>query len=427
MHTKTRHLIDFAKEKFGLDNYYLKRHRFDREVTPANETMYIFSMEWFPNESAAGQAEEDINPEGTAVIEIEVNRLKVKSAIFVMGTTFAHNGVSFPNRNPQEIIQWVEAETGLTYGKQFLLSREEEGKLQFAECFEGVAVSPPGYIEVTWNPQGQLTAFTVYGQFPSAERVEQEVYSLSLNKVEPQAKEQLKLVSFPSQEQNRWVPVFAVEEAFVTNDRRSVLPIEFTASTKSSLPMNRVMDWEKSEEHASSVFEEKEIRWLEDIAAEQAFANEPSPDTLPITEEEQEACVSAVRQYLAQEKPEDKGEWTLKKLHREKGCIHATLRASRQSTRLFQRKLIVLVDADTLQVHNVIDNQALLVMFESLEEPGEIKISAEQAYAKLQSYFELTPYYVYDAQLDRYRLCGKFDCNYGVDAISGEIVSLDEL
>lgn len=45
MSSKTRQLIDFAKKKFGLDNYYLKRHRFDREVTPANETVYTFSME----------------------------------------------------------------------------------------------------------------------------------------------------------------------------------------------------------------------------------------------------------------------------------------------------------------------------------------------------------------------------------------------
>lgn len=367
-----------------------------------------------------------MNPEGTAIIEIEVNRLKVKRAIFVKGTTFAHNGVAFPNRNPQE-IQWVEAETGLTYGKQFLLSREVEGELQFAECFKGVAVSPPGYIEVKWNPQGQLTSFSVYGQFPSTNQVEQEVYSLSLNKVEPLAKEQVKLVGFPSQEQNRWVPVYAVEEVFVTNDGMSIIPIEFTASTKSSVLMDLTFEWDKPGERASSAFEGKEIRLLEDITAEQAFANEPSPDTLPITEEEQEACVSVVRQFLIQEKPEDKGKWTLKRLHREKGLIHATLRASKQSTRVFQRKLIVFLDANTLQVHNMIDNQAMLEMFESLEEPGEVKISAEQAYAKLQSCFELTPYYVYDAQLDRYRLCGKFDCNYGVDAASGEIVSLDEL
>ncbi|GIP33564.1 hypothetical protein [Paenibacillus sp. J2TS4] len=426
MNSRTQQLIDFTKAKFGLDNYYLQRHRFDREITPANETVYTLSMEWFPNH-AAGQEEEDLNPEGTAVIEIEVNRPKVKSVIFVMGKTYAQNGIVFPNRNTQEIIQWVEAETGLTYGKQFQLRKEEEGELQFAECFEGIAVSPSGFIEVKWNPQGQLTSFSVYGQFPFPKSVKQEIYTLSLDKAEPLAKEQFKLVNFPSYEQNQWVPVYAVEEIFVTNDGTSTLPFEFIVNTQSSVRMDQTLVWDKPIERSQTAFEGKEIQWLEEITAEQAFANEPSPDSLPITEEEREACATAVKDFLSRELPDDTGQWTLKSLHREKGRIHATLRAAQQNTCVFQRKLTVLLDADTLQVHNVIDNQPMLDMFNSFEEPEEIKISGEQAYAKLKSFFELTPYYVYDAQQNQYSLCGKFDCNYGAHAVSGEIVSLNEL
>lgn len=426
MDSKTKQLMDFAKAKFGLNNYYLQRYRFDREITPVNETVYTLSMEWFPNH-ADGQQEEDLNPEGTAVIELEVHRQKIKSVTFVKGKTYAQEGIVFPNRNTQDIIRWVEAETGLTYGKQFQLRKEKEGELHFAECFEGVAVSPSGAIEVKWNPQGQLMSFLVYGQFPSHEQVKQETYALSLDRVESLAKEQIKLVHFPSHEQNKWIPVYAVEEVFVTNDGASTIPFELLGNARSFVRLDQTMVWDKSNEHSQTAFERKEIHWLEEITAEQAFANESSPDSLPITEEEREACAIAVKDFLSREFPDDTGQWTLRSLHREKGCIHATLRTAQPNSCVFQRKLVVLLDADTLQVHNFIDNQALLDMFESFEKAEEIKISGEQAYAKLKSRFELTPCYVYDAQQEQYRLCGKLDCSYGVHAVSGEIVSLNEL
>ena len=42
----------------------------------------------------------------------------------------------------------------------------------------------------------------------------------------------------------------------------------------------------------------------------------------------------AVRQY-----PNDTGKWVLQTLHRDNGYIHATLKASKQDYRVFQRKI----------------------------------------------------------------------------------------
>ena len=41
--------------------------------------------------------------------------------------------------------------------------------------------------------------------------------------------------------------------------------------------------------------------------------------------------------------------------------------------------------------------------------------------------FELKPYYVYDFEHKQYVLCGKIDCQYGVNAGNGEVISLDDL
>ena len=177
-------------------------------------------MEWFPNH-VTEQEDDGSNPEGTASIEINVKSRKFKSAIFVMGKSYAEDGIMFANRNTEDIIKWVEDETGLTYGKQFQIHKEEEGEVHFKECIDGVAVSPSGSIEVKFDQEGKLTFFAVHGQFPSKEIVKEETYLLSFEKLEHLAKEQLKLIEYPSFEQKKLFPVYAVEEIYVTNDQTS--------------------------------------------------------------------------------------------------------------------------------------------------------------------------------------------------------------
>ena len=265
-------------------------------------------MEWFPNHVTV-QEDDGSNPEGTAIIEINVATRKFESAIFVMGKTYAKDGVTFANLDTKTIIKWIEHETGLTYGKQFQLHKEEEGELHFTECIDGVAVSPSGSIEVKFNQEGKLTLFSVHGQFPSKEMVKEETYTLSLEAVEQLAKEQLKLVEFPSYEQKKLFPVYAVEEIYVTNDGTSTIPFEIIADVKSYLKIDQTIYWD---EPINEPFERKEINWIEDVTAEQAFSCEPSPVSFPITKVEQEKCVMAVKDFLRQEYPNDTGKWMLK-------------------------------------------------------------------------------------------------------------------
>ncbi|MCC3357900.1 hypothetical protein [Bacillus sp. REN16] len=421
MDTRIQELVDLTREKFGLWDYYLKSHSFNRNVTIFNETNYSLSMEWLPND-VKEPVDEDENPDGTAAIDIDIQTRRFQSAIFVMGQTFAKNGVTFADKN--DIIQWIEQETGLMYEQQFQLRKEEDGELQFSECIDGIRVSPSGYIEVKFDQDGRLTSFSVHGHFPTKEMVKVEPYKLDFKKIEDIAKEQLKLLEFPLFDQERLVAAYAVEEIYVRNDQTSTIPFETNVDVRGYLKLDQALYWDEPLEHK---FERKEFNWHKEVTVEQAFSGEASPDLQPITEVEQEKCIGVVRDFLRQEYPNDSGIWILKSLHRENGYIHAILRTNRQDQRVFQRKMNVIIDSKTLQAVNYMDNQMMWEMFDKFEAPGKVVIRKEEAYEILKEKYELIPYYVYDFDQNQYVLCGKIDCQFAVNASTGKVVTLDEL
>ncbi len=423
MDRRITELVNLTKVKFGLDNYYLERHGLSRNVNIFNETIYTLSMEWFPNAVTVPE-DDDSNPEGAAVIDINVNTRKFESVIFTMGKTYATNGVTFATSDRNDIIKWIEQETGLTYGKQFQLYKEEEERLLFNECMDGTAVSPSGSIEIKLDKEDRLTLFSVFGQFPSKEIVKDEEYTLSIENVEHLAKEQLKLVEFPSFDKEKLFPVYAVEEVYVTNENKSIIPFEFIVDVRSYLKIDEVISWD---EPINTPFKRKEIKCLEEVTVDQAFTSEPSPDSFPITKEEKEKSQLTVQEMLRKEYPEDTGQWILKTLHREKGYIHAILRMSKQDSHVFQRKLVIMIDPKTLQAVNYMDNKPMLEIFDEFMPAEEVTITREAAYEKIKDRFEMEPYYVYDFESKQYVLCGKIDCEYGVNGSNEEIVALDDL
>lgn len=126
LNANIQQLIDQTKAKFGLNLYYLKRHSFYRYVNMFNETIYTFNMEWFPSHEAE-PVDDDVNPDGTAVIEVNLNTGQIESVIFVMDKTYAQHGVTFKRPYPAHVIQWIEQETGLIYGEHFHMHQKEKG------------------------------------------------------------------------------------------------------------------------------------------------------------------------------------------------------------------------------------------------------------------------------------------------------------
>lgn len=420
MDVKIKELIVFTKIRFGLANYYLERHHINRNVNIFNDTIYTLSMEWFPNDVSV--LEDDLNPDGTAVIEIDVNCPRIQSVIFVGGKSFA-SGVTFSYFDKYDIIRWIEQETGLIYAQQFQLEKEESGVFYFKACFDGIMVYPPGLIEVKLGTGGKLIFFAVHGTFPSKEIIAEETYTLSFAKVEQLAKEQLKLIEIPSIEQERSTPTYAMEEIFITNEQMKTMSFEGLANAKPPLQIDKTIYWDTP---INKPFEREEIQLIEGITAEEAFSGEPSPETFPITEAEQEECIIAVKDLLQREYANDAGKWMLKTLNRDNWYIHATLRVNESDERILRRKLTIIIDAKSLQSVNYVDNKPMLEIYDSFQTPEKAMVAKKAAYEKLRDFVGLEPYYVYNFEQKQYVLCGALNCHYGVNASSGEVVALDE-
>ena len=88
---------------------------------------------------------------------------------------------------------------------------------------------------------------------------------------------------------------------------------------------------------------------------------------------------------------------------------------------------MIMIDAKTLQAVNYMDNKPMLEVYDQFQALGKVTIPKEEAYEKLKELFELKPYYVYDFEQKQYVLCGKLDCQYGVNASNGEVIALDDL
>lgn len=412
-------IIEWTRLKFGLAHYDLCRSSYSRRVTLFNETVYQFCMEWFPKE--ADIVEENLNPEGTAVITIDLQTNKVESAIFVEGATYAEHGVVFQQRDVESIIKWIEAETNLIYGRHFQLDSHNEEEYSFKGSYKGMDISPSGYIELKVNRDGDLIFYSIHGYFPTDEWVEEEEYTLTVEQVEKNALAQIRLIHDPSFEEEKIHAIYGIEEIYVTNDLSKTIPYEGFATGIGQVEVQEVLNWT---EPLQTPFARKEMEWIEDISAKQAFTNEPSADTEPINESEVTAYIDVVQTFLRQVYPEYSGEWLLTSFNRDIGYIHANLIGSKKNSFVFQRKLKVFIDPLSLEVINYIDNQLLIDQFKSYDGPEEVVLSKKEAYEKIKEFIVLKPCYVYDFDTRKYILSAMIDSLYGVDANTGEVFLL---
>src|SRR5699024_11724147 len=105
-------------------------------------------------------------------------------------------------------------------------------------------VSPPGVIEVTLDHDGRLLTFAIYGEFPPQTMAKQEAYTLTLDQDESILKEQLQLVDFPLYEQEKLLPIYVVEDIFITNNGKKTLPFEIYSSEKPLVMIDQTIEWE---------------------------------------------------------------------------------------------------------------------------------------------------------------------------------------
>jgi hypothetical protein len=239
---RVKELVDFTKERIGLEDYYLHTSNIYWEKDVFN-TEYTLTTEWFPN-ILTETIEEGSNPKGTAVVELELKTGRFKRIIFV-GKTTQGKTLTFDKNDANAIIEWIEQETGLLYKQQFKIKKQEGTRIMFQECFNGTAVSPSGFIDIELDHAGRLVLFSIHGAFLSKELFIEEEYTLTFDHdMERLANQQLIHMEFPSKKEEKILSIYALDEIYVTNDKKSTLPFEAITDFKSYLRIEQVMRWD---------------------------------------------------------------------------------------------------------------------------------------------------------------------------------------
>ena len=116
-----------------------------------------------------------------------------------------------------------------------------ENGFHFSPNIEGVEITPVGMIEVEFDNDGKLTSYNLYDPIPSSEDLELTEFTLTLEEIEPLVKKQLQLVNFPVEAEKKFVPVYAMEEVYVTMDGSRVIP--FLDHEREEVKVDEVIEW----------------------------------------------------------------------------------------------------------------------------------------------------------------------------------------
>lgn len=418
-------IIKKTKKKYGLDKYFLKNYEIEREVNFFNETVYKLVMEWIP-EDYIGEEAEELNPPGTAVIELELPSQKTNVILFVHEQNKASKKL-FKGNKTEDILAFIESETGLIYEEDFFLQAKREDVYIFQACYQKVPLYPEGYIEVKLNKQGQLIHLIKLGQFPENKTVREQDFTLNQANVLRQAEQMVSLFQLPDDESERFEKFYGIEETFITNDEKQILPYHELYSARPILHINKLMTWDRDDDLSRDLKEVEEENLdlkLDIITYEQFLAREPSADVKVFKEINEKKVIERSRAFLYELDPFDSGHWTLSEIFVDSGKIHVNLRLTEDELGL--EKILLILDPETYQVVNFLSNEELAFASMMYGEAKKPKLSKEEAYKKLKQDITIQPYYVYQRTLDQYILCGRISSEYGVHALSGQVLNYKE-
>lgn len=408
MDERLQELIDDAKVTYGLDTYYLKDHHiFERK-----NNHFTFSMEWLPDHTEP--TADGNNPDGTAIIDIDIATKALKSIIFINEKTFAKDGV-LPTKDKDNLLDWVEQTTGLIYDKQFEITEDQADFVHFQARIDHIEVAPTGNIKVSFNVDGAITSFLIDGFFPDESAIDSEPFGLIKENTLEIAKLNCKLIDIPIESTDAWIPFYFIEDMYVTNDCIDTISPTTINENKTFMTMNEVLKWETPLKRR---FMPSNLNKSTEVTLEHALQPIEA-----LTEIEVEKCVEETCFIIQHQFPNDSGKWILRNLQRRHKYIIAEVKEVDAPHRALERKINVILDAKTYTVVNMMDNGVLLQMLEHFKAPETGKITIDTAFEQLIEHIKIDPIYVYKKETKTYKIHGKLTCDYAVNAITGKLVT----
>ncbi len=393
---------NMIKDKFGLGEYTRYSAVTGYEKNDWNKTDYRFTTEWLPP-GIAERTEADLNPKGTAIVELDAKTGRLKNAVFVGGKAPVR-GLSFLTGDKPEIIQWIEQETGWAYGEQFIDADSKEHSFSFQLAYKGTPVFPEGRIHVSVDDQKKLIFFSVYGHVP--EQVEEADFQLTLESIEPIARERLEFVEIPFEKTKKWIPAYIIDEQFINN--------------KTGKPLQENQEILKWTTAKNKKIKRKLVHLAPDELEENQLFDFPEhPDTKAITKKGYKKIREASLDFLQSYAPKESGEWALSHIKRSSGVIEARL-TNIKDTSAVPRTWKLLLDKESYEVISYQDNSWMLGQFDEYEKAVKPVLSKSEAFEKIRPHLELKPVYVYDGEFCR--LHGQFVSKAAVHAASGETI-----
>lgn len=417
MHPRIEEIIRYTKEQFQLADFYL-----ESSVLMRHDDQIVLSMDWLQN----GTTRDETNsiPAGAVNFSVDIDTNKLTAIHFTGGENHLPDNLFPQVDNLEAVIEWVEEKTHLDYGRQFKLVNEEKDNITFYAAVDNLTIFPGGTIHLSFNEEGILSSFHISGQFAEESELEWEPFNITEDAVRPLAKQYCKLIEFPDEATDTWKPIYITSSFLLKNQNPdTVTSFDEVENNLSYTLVNTPLVWQEA---SQKQFEEKEIHIPYTLTEEEAFQHLNEDDeNIAIPNDAVEKITREIIEMLRMEFPDDSGLWCLTSLKREKGYILARLNPSEASSKVFYRSLTLWINPMTLKVDNYLDSKPLLEAFDSFEESAPPKVDRETASAILVQHIELQPVYVYNRRTKKYELYGKLHCDYGVDALTGELSPLN--
>ncbi|MFD1386144.1 hypothetical protein [Oceanobacillus sp. FSL W7-1293] len=419
MHPATKQIIETTREQFQLTDFYLENYDFVQH----EEDQIHLSMTWLPN---GIDKTDDLNPAGTVEIAVDTDTKKLNHIIFVKGENRLPAELFPQADNMEAMIEWIEEQTQLDYGRQFKLVNEAKEKIVFHAAVDNIRLFPGGTITISFNEEGMLSSFYMHGKFADESQIQWEPFNLVDEVIYPLARQHCKLIEVPDELTAAWKPFYVISSFLIPNRiPDSIIYFNQAENNLSYTPLDTILTWE---EPSTERLEKKEIDLKHTFTEEEVFQKNITPDNnRPIEKDTIEKMVTEITDMLRKEFPNDSGRWRLTSVKRDSGYLLARLDPAAPVPKVLYPSLKLLINPETLQVDNYMDTAALLEAFDFLADAEAVKVDTEAAAGRLCEHIEVEPVYVYDKQTKMYQLCGKVTGgSYAIDAVTGELSTIDE-